>query len=1683
MENTIYTREMNSTTMDTLNVNLDFLKTSKYYSRIRWEDIDLEMLIDMTKNEMPEEYDEQLFMERLAFRSNSLSNQSQEYDKLASTILITLHERKTSEHFGDVVTQLQENKDIMGRSRPILGEEFAAFVRENETMIESILENERSECFLPTLFGWKTLVRSYLLRSNGGIRERLEHMFLRIALFIHGNDWERTVICFRDLLRGKYTHATPTLFHAGTRRSQMASCFVGDTKVWTTNGPCKMEDVKIGDRVFTHRGNMETVTQLHKNNRGIRKLYRLYSVEGHVVTATGDHEFFVMNSKSEKGWKRLDALQTTDYLMRPHISFRILASDLDFITSRSLQMVFRNCPRIAGVLMASMTVTTTSLSDTELPFNDARVYDMQGTELATHGVFQYQARTLHVPDEMERIQMAQDLQKNRLEIFKWVLMNGETDFLMGWLDMTEKKREITMRTSEEAAILCMAMNMLLQDRYESRDCCVYEMENVAIRSCCYPSSPNILCHENVYYVRFQRKERVDCEAIYPHVYTLGVENDHSYAVNGVIAKNCFLMGTEDSVSGIFKTISDSAQISKWAGGIGIHCSNIRANKSYIYGTNGHSNGILPMLRVYNNVSRYIDQCFAPDVMVATEKGMCRISSIQVGDRIMNAYGQMRPVKKILSYDWDGKVISLDGRRVTSEHDFYLYSPEDREFEYRALSSASGKEQLVFPSSDRFEYNKEADESISMDLLRFCVYLVFRWHVENNGVTMTWCDEKETMTWVIPVLSEYFQGSFFQEEDNMVAVRTAVLDVFLESLIPKMAWISEEKQDFFLNLCENLQMEEEEEEPEWMERMKATIRHSRHKFFSSLCDWEMAEEIYQGKVYDLEMEGDPSYVTEIGLVHNGGGKRNGAFAMYIEPWHGDVMEFILAKRAVGSEDERARDLFYGLWIPDLFMERVEKDEIWSLFCPSTAPGLADQIGPAFKSLYEMYEGEKRYVRQIKARELWSEILRSQMETGTPYMLYKDACNYKSNQKNLGIIKSSNLCVAGDTRLLTPDGILPIHTLRDKSVTVWNGDAFAPVIVRQTGKDVELRSISFSNGMVLSCTAYHKFYLAGEKNPRDASELVVGDRIASYHLPSMDLETVIPSIIRQSMDWIVDRAIHVDQYVMVYSPDRESIVDLFLALQWCGIASRILHQTYRREYELRISREKWSFIQAVSSGNNLLSDFQEMKWTGDKVEDVWISGIRSLPIPGDTYCFTEPLSGKGLFEGICTGQCTEIIEYSDDKEYACCNLASIALPRFLAVNPRRSLLSRKRLQVYTKQNCPFCRLLAMELDEANIEYEAMDIEKEEWKEEWIEKRKTHAITTVPAVFLDAQFLGGFTDVWKSHLCPTMDFKELHRVVCAVVENLNRIIDLNIYPLPETEVSNKRHRPIGIGVQGLADVFGAMRMAFDEEGARRLNSEIFEAIYYGAVYASNQLAMRDGPYSSFKGSPMSKGQFHFEMSTPVERMHGKNTTDVSVTSGRHDWEALRIRVIHHGIRNSLMVAPMPTASTSQILGNTECFEPWTSNLFLRRTNAGEFYVANPLLRRDLMALDMWNEHTMNRLILEQGSVAAFDLPGYLKHIYRTVWEIPSRSLIDMAVDRQRFIDQSQSLNIFVPEASFDLLNRIHFYGWRKGLKTGCYYIRSRAPVNSINFTISTTTTTTTNNNNSQKEEEEGGCIACSA
>jgi len=466
------------------------------------------------------------------------------------------------------------------------------------------------------------------------------------------------------------------------------------------------------------------------------------------------------------------------------------------------------------------------------------------------------------------------------------------------------------------------------------------------------------------------------------------------------------------------------------------------------------------------------------------------------------------------------------------------------------------------------------------------------------------------------------------------------------------------------------------------------------------------------------------------VDQGGGKRKGAFAVYIEPWHADILAFLDLRKNHGKEESRARDLFYALWMSDLFMRRVEANANWSLFCPNEAPGLCDVWGAEFEALYEKYEAEGRAKSTMPAQQLWFAILDSQIETGTPYMLYKDSANRKSNQQNLGTIRSSNLC-------------------------------------------------------------------------------------------------------------------------------------------------------------------------------------------------------------------------------------TEIIEYTSPDEVAVCNLASIALPRFV---------------------------------------------------------------------IDGVF----------------DHQKLYEITYHVTRNLNRVIDENFYPVEEAKRSNFRHRPIGLGVQGLADTFIHLRLPFDSEGARLVNKEIFETIYYAALDCSCDLAKKEGTYETYEGSPISKGVLQYDM-------WGVTPSD------RWDWAALKAKIAKQGVRNSLLLAPMPTASTAQILGNNECFEPYTSNIYTRRVLAGEFAIVNQHLLRDLMKQGLWTDDIRNQIIAHNGSVQNIpEIPDDLKALYKTCWELKMRSLIDMAADRGAFIDQSQSFNVFMTDPNYAKLSSMHFYGWKKGLKTGMYYLRTRAAVDAIKFTV---------------------------
>ena len=718
--------------------------------------------------------------------------------------------------------------------------------------------------------------------------------------------------------------------------------------------------------------------------------------------------------------------------------------------------------------------------------------------------------------------------------------------------------------------------------------------------------------------------------------------------------SCFLLAIKgDSIAGIYDTLKDCALISKYAGGIGLHIHDIRAKGALIRGTNGTSNGIVPMLRNFNDTARYVDQCFTPDTLIVTEEGEKPIADIMPGEKVLTSDNQFATVLKQVIHQYTGQMyeITLKGHTesvcVTEEHPI--------------LSVLANGESLG------------------------------------------------------TILHQVKAGLKKVDYHDVKELNVGDFTAFPNGTFTQIASIN-------------------------------TVQ-------------------YLGKVYDFEIEDPHDYtVAHLGVAHNGGGKRNGSFAIYVEPWHADIEDFLKLKLNTGSEEERCRDLFYALWVPDLFMQRVERNEPWTLFCPSEAPGLADVYGEEFNALYLKYEAEGRGRKQVDAQKLWFKVLDAQIETGTPYLLYKDAANKKSNQKNLGTIKSSNLC-------------------------------------------------------------------------------------------------------------------------------------------------------------------------------------------------------------------------------------SEIIQYSSPTESSVCNLASISLPAYVTES-------------------------------------------------------------------------GY------------DYDMLKKVVKIAIKNLNRVIDINYYPTPETLASNMRHRPVGLGVQGLADVFALLRVPWESPEAADLNQRIFEHMYFAAVESSSEIAQVEGPYQTYEGSPISQGLFQYDL---------WSVTPLTQTDGSLDWAGLKAKVKQYGVRNSLLVAPMPTASTSQILGNFECIEPATSNIYTRRTLAGEFIIVNKYLMKDLQRLDLWNELMKQQIISRNGSVQGIpQIPEEIQRLYKTAWEIKQKTLIDMAVSRGAFVCQSQSLNLFVSDPNYSKLTSMHFYGWKHGLKTGIYYLRTRAPVMAQKFTIDPDLQKAAIKSEQQrklKKNSEEECTMCSA
>jgi ribonucleoside-diphosphate reductase alpha chain len=1118
-----------------------------------------------------------------------------EFGKLASRLVISNIQKNTTECFSEVMEKLYGNVDSNGNPAPVLADDIINIVRTHRNILNEAIDYSRDYLF--DYFGFKTLEKSYLMKLNGKVIERPQHLYMRVAIQVHKDSIEDIIKTYELISQHYFTFASPTLFNAGSRLQNLSSCFHEDTQVATLNkGPIKIKDVEIDDLVITHLGNVKKVQQLHKNLLNNRKLYEIKIAKTTPIKVTDNHKLYVIKKIKKNNWVdyydkptwiSIENLEKGDYVSIPNkIQNITYVKELDTLIFKDLiqnktnrksnytvnlttdnKIVLKThwehngwdhvedsvkCSKEHSSINRYWKINHSFAKFLGIFYGDGHIMSNKDTHgnLVLRGI----GITIHNMNE-ELVNYCKEIgheifginptvhimkEQNIIQVLYNSVFIGEIFNELFGRHFNNKKIWNEMYKWDKKMIISLLEGLVTTDGcISTSNVLSFQMSNVKFMRDLYyllrnnnidtsygkekrakNGTENHVCinipiseidkdEVNKYYtdnrmkyeykpkcknqfsakivngfkfLKFESKIEI-IENLPEYVYTLGIEDDHSYNIGGIIAENCFLLGTDDSIGGIYKTISDCAQISKVGGGIGVHINNIRSKGSVIRGTNGHSDGIIPMLKVYNSTCLYVNQS---------------------------------------------------------------------------------------------------------------------------------------------------------------------------------------------------------------------------------------------------------------------GKRKGSFAMYLSPEHPDIFEFLDLRKNQGSEDMRARDLFLAMWISDLFMKQVELDGDWYLMDPDECPGLSDKYGDEYEELYWKYVEQGKYKRKIKAQEIWMKILESQIETGTPYILYKDQANKKSNQKNIGTIKSSNLCA-------------------------------------------------------------------------------------------------------------------------------------------------------------------------------------------------------------------------------------EILLYSDHQEYAVCNLASIALPKYVEIDPETKL-------------------------------------------------------------------------------PFYNHQKLFEVAKHIVLPMNNVIDFNHYPVPETRKSNLSHRPIGVGIQGLSCSYIKMRLPFESEEAKKLNKEIFETIYFALLTGSMEMAKKDGHYSTFKGSPMSEGKLQFDLWAE------HNGIDLSeYLSGRWDWESLRNQIKEHGVRNSTLTTCMPTASSAQIMGNTESFECFDSCIFKRRVLSGEYIVANKYLVEDLTRLKLWDKELKDLIIANNGSVQNIDIiPDDIKDLYKTVWEITMKNFIDQSAQRGPFIDMTQSLNLFMASPTVKKLTSMHFYAWRQGLKTGIYYLRSKASSSASKFTI---------------------------
>jgi ribonucleoside-diphosphate reductase alpha subunit len=1869
-------------------------------------------LIDGIQTSMLDEISAQICM--------AMYNIHPDYNVLGSRILVDNHIKNTPTSMLEVVHLLPH----------ILDPDFINLIEKHHSVYDEMIDFDRD--FLIDYFGLKTLMKSYLLRKDKIIIERPQHLWMRVAIFLHKDDFNAVKETYDWLSTKHFTHASPTLFNSGTKHPQLSSCFVAGTLVNTVNrGPVPIENVVIGDSVVTHNGNIKNVEQIHQNKLGHRKLYNVFMYNTQPFVATEDHKLWTYNTETMAiKWTRIDELTVNDYTSLPNIN----GEGTKFTIKPYIDKYIYTDKRIMGYDSWKLYENfNNSIFTTEFDLTDDIMW-LFGI-LTRSGIVIYNTNTANDkyilgvfitvtnPEQIQRIcdilACNFDITQNMIEkdnssiritnlflgiLVETLLSTIPTTFytlsrklIHNWLlGFTHSSEYINQHLVIDVSAHAMK---LLNDVYTLCRLNNYAISEVRINGNVknieidgfYHNLNDDKSHVNMYirnidnttFVKYFHKIE-DKSKHSDYVYTLGVQDDHSYSIGGIIAENCFLTTVEDSVEGIFKTLTDCALISKWAGGIGINISDVRGNNSIIRGTNGVTQGILPLLKTYNATGRYINQCFVGSTIIYTKNGPKSIKNIIPNvDYVLTSNGTFKKVLGRIENEVEKKILkiknayTLESIKCTDEHQIYISRDEGNTCKFVSASELCINDYMVFPIPTEYQDN----DVLTNDLCRlYGILLACGYYVKDGWYNISIHSKfKSTIEFLQKYLDIHIDSDSTQFKfkhnfpikhewiyplQKTKAIHPMFLNLPVSKLIHVLYGIFETKINlnncqqyiYFVNsnrmfiesiryaflrlktltfgnklfksnayylkipINENIIeltklfgiQHDDDHTIQWIE--KDNFLMSKIKSINSVQ--------FKGTVYDLQIDENHNYTTHMGLVHNSG-KRLGSFAMYIEPWHVDIFDFLNAKKNQGAEEERARDLFYALWIPDLFMERVKNNDVWSLMCPDTCVNLTSTYGDEFNKLYLEYENSGKFIKQIKARQVWDAIIESQIETGVPYMLYKDAVNRKSPQENIGIIKQSNLCT--EIVLYTDKNHISVCNLASIALPSFINletmefdydklENVVRVVTRNLNKVIDLtyypvkeakntnlkhRPIGIGiqgladvfailkwpfdseksrqlNKCIFECIYYASMSesckLSKEFGPYDCFD---GSPMSHgiFQFDMWNKNHVHPS---NRYNWD-----ELKQDVMKYGLRNSTLIapmptastSQILGFNECIVKGTLVTDIHGLAKPIEKIEPDESLLTFNDNFNKLINS-KVVEHLDKGVKDVvklqLIDGrsIECTPEHKFKVCNTKTKEFEWIEASAITRDYSFVMglrgivdKYVDEKfdvEMFNCYFEKptiekcLALARLLGfvladghyidmyksiihvdtLYDSQLILHDLELLDDTKTFAIVDNNINMTINIGkpitNIMCKVMENCREpDFDIQHAMSTESNADIYVPQLLFDdmcprvfiREFLAGYCGgdgispylKWTNNNCKMVGCDVVRAVSHLHHQKIERFMHDIKYLFEKIDITTSIHTKEYVHNNSHIHVYNMKILnksdftnyvGFRYNIHKMLRCEIFQTKfnYINAILQQRrdiiekifELYNTQQDITIIYNNVIHQYEniFLHELSIPtleyaIQCIEKKSIIDIPIDINDeqflndmsvYDWFSKNDNIIEK-TKLCLPIYCIPFldrvgAGTKQVYDINildthsfvangmvvhNCIEPFTSNLYLRRTLAGEFTCINKYLVRDLHDLNLWTKDIMEKLIYYKGSVQYIkEIPQHIKDVYKTVWEIKQRSLLEMAADRGVYVCQSQSLNLFFDNPNYSKLTSAHFLGWQLGLKTGSYYVRSQSAIDAQNFTI---------------------------